>query len=225
MHFLETNIKGLCAKFGVDFQQFLADFDIDNVGELSILDLEAVAEEYEEDLYALLFKPLFVFEHLKAGLAKIKLIILDVDGVLTDGGMYYTENGDQIKKFNTKDGMAIMKAKEKGLIFGIISSGFTNHMVQNRATTLGIEKVYVGRESKLSVLQAWCEEMKISMEEVAIIGDDINDLSIMEVVGIKACPKDAVNRVKIAADIVLKTNGGNGVVREFIDNFILSEPI
>ncbi len=223
--FLEQNIKGLCAKFGVDFYQMLQDFDVDGVTELSILDLEAIAEEYEVDFYSLLFKPLFVFDHLKSKIEKIKFLVLDVDGVMTDGGMYYTESGDQIKKYNTKDGMGIMKAQEKGLICGIISSAFTDKMVRNRAEVLKIDHVYVGREQKITVLKQWCEALSISLDQVAIIGDDINDLSIMREVGLRACPKDAVQEVKKEVDIVLTKNGGTGVVREFIDNFLLSEPI
>lgn len=223
--FLEQNIKGLCAKFGVDFYQMLRDFNVDGVTELSILDLEAVAEEYEVDFYSLLFKPLFIFDHLKSKIEKIKLLVLDVDGVMTDGGMYYTESGDQIKKYNTKDGMGIMKAQEKGLICGIISSAFTDKMVRNRAEVLKIEHVYVGREQKIIILKQWCEELSITLDQVAIIGDDINDLSVMREVGLRACPKDAVQEVKKEVDIVLTKNGGTGVVREFIDNFLLSEPI
>jgi YrbI family 3-deoxy-D-manno-octulosonate 8-phosphate phosphatase len=223
--FLEQNIKGLCAKFGVDFYQMLKDFDVDGVTELSILDLEAIAEEYEVDFYSLLFKPLFVFDHLKSKIEKIKLLILDVDGVMTDAGMYYTESGDQFKKYNSKDGMGIMKAQEQGLICGIISSGFIDKMVRNRAETLKIKYVYVGRDQKIGILKQWCEELSITMDQVAIIGDDINDLSIMREVGLRACPKDAVQEVKKEVDIVLTKNGGMGVVREFIDNFLLPEPI
>ena len=225
MQFLEQNIKGCCAKFGVDFYQFLKDFQVDSVSELSILDLEAIAEEYEVDFYALLFKPLFVFDHLQPKLKKIKLVILDVDGVMTDGGMYYTEQGDQIKKYNTKDGMAILKAREQGLEFGIISSAFVDKMVRNRADTLKIKHVYVGRDKKIDILKGWSEQLGIALDQIAIIGDDINDLSIMEQVGVSACPKDAVQLVKHQADIVLTKKGGEGVVREFVDNFLLPEPI
>lgn len=223
--FLEQNIKGLCAKFGVDFYQMLKDFDVDSVTELSVLDLEAIAEEYEVDFYSLLFKPLFIFDHLKSRIAKIKLLILDVDGVMTDGGMYYTESGDQIKKYNTKDGMAIMKAQEKGLLCGVISSAFTDRMVRDRMEVLKIGYVYVGREQKITILKRWCEELAISLDQVAVIGDDINDLSVIREVGLSACPKDAVQEVKKEVDIVLTKNGGAGVVREFIDHFLLSEPI
>ena len=225
MLFLEQNIKGLCAKFGVDYYQMLADFSADSVTELSILDLEAIAEEYEVDFYALLFKPLFIFDHLRPKINKIKLLILDVDGVMSDGGMYYTESGDQIKKYNAKDGMAILKAQEKGLICGIISSAFTDQMVKNRAKTLKIDRVYVGRDSKITILKQWCEELKLSLDEVAMIGDDVNDLSIMNEVGFKVCPADAVNVVKHVVDVVLTKKGGDGCVRELIDNYLLETPI
>lgn len=225
MLFLEQNIKGLCAKFGVDFYQMLADFSVDSVTELSILDLEAIAEEYEVDFYSLLFKPLFIFDHLKPKISKIKLLILDVDGVMSDGGMYYSESGDQIKKYNAKDGMAILKAQEKGLICGIISSAFTDQMVKNRAKTLKIDRVYVGRDSKITILKQWCEELNLSLDEVAMIGDDVNDLSIMNEVGFKVCPADAVNVVKHVVDVVLTKKGGDGCVRELIDNYLLETPI
>lgn len=225
MLFLEQNIKGLCAKFGVDFYQMLADFSVDSVTELSILDLEAIAEEYEVDFYALLFKPLFIFDHLRPKIEKIKLLILDVDGVMSDGGMYYSESGDQIKKYNAKDGMAILKAQEKGLICGIISSAFTDQMVKNRAKTLKIDRVYVGRDSKITILKQWCEELNLSLDEVAMIGDDVNDLSIMNEVGFKVCPADAVNVVKHVVDVVLSKKGGDGCVRELIDNYLLETPI
>lgn len=223
--FLEHNIKGLCAKFGVDFYQFLSDFGADSVSELPLIDLEAIAEEYEVDLYALIFKPLFFYEHLRPKINKIKLLILDVDGVMTDGGMYYTESGDQIKKYNTKDGMAILKVQEKGIVCGIISSAFTDKMVRNRAEVLQIKHVYVGRDPKIDILKKWCEEMNLTMEEVAVIGDDINDLQLFQHVGLSACPKDAVQAIKKEADIVLTTNGGRGVIREFIDNILQTEPL
>jgi YrbI family 3-deoxy-D-manno-octulosonate 8-phosphate phosphatase len=225
MMFLEPNIKGLCAKFGVDFYQFLADFNVDGVTELSVLDLEAIAEEYEVDLYSLLFKPLFVLDHLSAKISGIKLLILDVDGVMTDGGMYYTESGDQIKKYNAKDGMAIMKAQQAGLQIGIISSAYTENMVRSRAELLKIKHVYVGRDQKIEVLKQWCQELDLNLSEVAMIGDDINDLSIMKEVGFTACPVDAVQVIKREVDVVLSSKGGAGVVRELIDGYLLSEPI
>jgi YrbI family 3-deoxy-D-manno-octulosonate 8-phosphate phosphatase len=225
MTFLEQNIKGLCARFGVDFLQMLQDFDAESVGELSVIDLQTIAEEYEVDFYSLLFKPLVVFEHLAPRIKAIKLVIMDVDGVLTDGGMYYTESGDQIKKYNTKDGMAIKKSLALGFQFGIISHSSVGEMVKNRAETLGIPNVYVGNEPKMTILKKWCEELKLSLSEVAMIGDDINDMEVMNAVGLRLCPVDAVQPIKVVSDIVLQSKGGKGVVREFVDNYLLPQPL
>ena len=198
---LEQNIKGLCSKHGIDFNSFLGDLEVDAVEELSIFDLEAICEEYEVDLFSLLFKPLYKTAALQKKLDKIKFLVLDVDGVMTDGGMYMSENGDQLKKYNTKDGMGIIHLTKSGFQVGIISSGFTNSMVQKRAELLGIQKCYVGRESKIEILTSWCAEQGIKLDEVAFIGDDINDLPILNKVGIAACPSDAV-AVKADAAVV-----------------------
>lgn len=153
----------------------------------------------------------------------IRLILLDVDGTMTDGGMYFTENGDQIKKYNTKDGMAIKRAIRHGIKFGIISHGHMLNMVQDRANLLGIEKVYVGQTEKMIVLDEWCKDLNISMEEVAFIGDDINDLEIMKSVGLSACPSDAINSIKSIAHIILSKPGGKACIREFLDEWISYE--
>ena len=159
-------------------------------------------------------------------LAKIKLLILDVDGVMTDGGMYFTENDDQFKKFNTKDGMGIIELTKTKLVeVGIISSAFKGNAVRNRAEMLGITRCYVGRDSKISVLETWLEELGITINQVAIIGDDVNDLPIMKKAGFSACPSDAVQVVKKHVDLILSSKGGHGCIREFIDNFLLPQPI
>jgi 3-deoxy-D-manno-octulosonate 8-phosphate phosphatase (KDO 8-P phosphatase) len=225
MLFLEQNIKGVCRKFGIDFLELLEDFQAESVHELSILDLEALTEEYKIDLQALLFKPLFRPDYLQERLSRIKLLILDVDGVMTDGGMYFTENGDQFKKFDTKDGRGILNLVKKGFQFGIISSGFKADAVHARAKMLGIQHCHVGLEPKLEILQIWCTEMGLELDEVAMIGDDINDLEIMDAIGFTACPSDAVEVVKNQVDVILSLKGGEGCVREFIDNYIESVPL
>lgn len=218
---LELNIKSLCKKNGIEFDDFLADLDVENVHELSVYDLEAICEEYQLDLQALLFKPLFSQASLDQKIKALKMLILDVDGVLTDGGMYVTEKGDQMKRYHTQDGLALLElGKTKQLELGIISSGFTEHMVQDRAALLGIEHVYVGREAKLDVLTGWCKTLGIALNEVAIIGDDLNDLPVMQAVGLAICPASAVAKVKSAADIILSKKGGDACVREFIDNYL-----
>ena len=223
--YLEQNIKGLCDKFGMDFQDFLKDLDIDNVKELTIYDLEAIAEEYDVDMSAMLFKYTSKVKHLQQKLDKIKLLVLDVDGVMTDGGMYFLESGDQFKKFNTKDGMAIIHLTKNDFQVAIISSGFRGEAVKARAELLGIQNCTVNREPKMDRLTKLCADLNIEFENVAIIGDDINDLEVMRAVGLSVAPKDAVQVVKSQAEIVLNTNGGEGCVREFIDSYLLKEAL
>jgi YrbI family 3-deoxy-D-manno-octulosonate 8-phosphate phosphatase len=222
---LEINIKGLCSKFGLKYAEFLDDLDVENVSELTIYDLEAICEEYDIDLMSLLFKPMFKPDVWKQKLDKIKLLVLDVDGVMTDGGMYYSEKGDQIKKFNTKDGMAIQHLTKNGYQVAIISSGYTTEMIQKRAELLGVQRVYVGRDPKLTVLNQFCEELGIELNQVAIIGDDVNDLPVIKKVGFSAAPSDAMNVVKSNVDVILTKKGGDGCVREFIDAYILAQPL
>lgn len=152
---------------------------------------------------------------------KIKFLVLDVDGVMTDGGMYYTEAGDQFKKFNTKDGMAIKVLLNKGYQVAFLSSGSQKTIVENRAKTLGLERVYVGSRPKLQVLIEWCREMDLSMENVAYVGDDINDLEVIDAVGFSGCPADAVEAIKLKANVVLNRKGGDACVREFVDEHLL----
>ena len=217
---LEQNIKGICSKFGLDFNDFLGDLEVDHVMELSLFDLEAICEEYEIDLHTLLFKAVYFEASLKQKIKKIKLLILDVDGVMTDGGMYFTAKGDEIKKFNTKDGMGILKLRESSIDLGIISSGFSAEIVQKRAEMLGVKHCYVGRDSKMSVLNTWIEEKGLTLDQVAMIGDDINDMELMSSVGLSACPADSVNNIKSISHVILKHKGGEGCVREFIENYL-----
>lgn len=225
MIYLEQNIKGLCTKFGVDYNQFLDDLDVEHPNELTMYDLEAIVEEYDTDLQSLLFKPIFRTDLLLKKTNAIRLLVLDVDGVLTDGGMYYSESGDQMKKFNTKDGMAILHLTKKGFQTAIISSGFKAEAVKARAELLGVQHCVVTREPKLEVLKSLCKELDLTLQQVAIVGDDINDLEIIRNVGFSACPSNAVMNVKSAVDVVLSRKGGEGCVREFIDAYLLKEPL
>ncbi|MBI1288899.1 MAG: HAD-IIIA family hydrolase [Flavobacteriales bacterium] len=151
----------------------------------------------------------------------IKFLVLDVDGVMTDGGMYYTEGGDQFKKFNTKDGMAIKVALKKGFEVAFLSSGSQETIVKNRAETLGVKRVYVGSREKLEVLNEWCSELNLSLVNVAYIGDDINDLQVIDAVGFTGCPADAVEAVKQKVNVILNRKGGDACVREFVDEHLL----
>ena len=223
--FLEQNLKGICDKYGVDFSDFLADLGVENTMELSLFDLEAICDENKIDLHSLLFKPMFKTNALKAKLSKIKLLVLDVDGVMTDGGMYFTENGDQIKKYNTKDGMAILHLTKNNFQVAIISSGFKDQMVKARSEMLGIQHCFVGRFKKTEILSDICQQLDLQLENVAIIGDDINDLEIIKKVGFSASPSDAMDVVKTNVDVILTKKGGEGCVREFIDSYLLEQPL
>lgn len=151
---------------------------------------------------------------------KIRFIVLDIDGVLTDGGMYYTESGDEFKRFNTKDGMGIKLAMKRGVEVGFISSGINKNIINNRAKLLGVKYVYVGEGEKLDVLKKWCKKLKIDLSETAYIGDDVNDVKIIAAVGFSACPADAVEKIKGMVDLVLGRKGGDACVREFVDNHL-----
>ena len=146
---------------------------------------------------------------------EIKMVVTDCDGCLTDGGMYYSEKGDELKKFNTKDGMALSRLREKGIITGIIT-GENRELNRRRAEKLHMDFIEQGVKDKLAALQKICAEFDISLSEVLYIGDDINDLEAMNAAGFSACPADAADEVRKAADYVSVKRGGDGAVREII---------
>lgn len=150
---------------------------------------------------------------------QIKLFLSDVDGTLTDGGMYYSEKGDELKKFNTRDGMGVQLLREAGIKTGIITSENTE-IVANRAKKLKIDFLVQGKRDggKLAAAQEICDQLGITLNEVAYIGDDINCRELLEAVGLAACPADANAIIKNIASIkVMNRNGGEGCVREFVD--------
>lgn len=156
----------------------------------------------------------------------IKLFLTDIDGTLTDGGMYYSENGDELKKFNTRDGMGMKMLQERGLKVGIITSENRN-LNQRRADKLGIDFFFQGKRDggKLGAALEICRKMGISLQEVAYIGDDINCIELLSAVGFAACPADADNRVKEIPGIhVMTKKGGEGCVRELC-NYIIDNGI
>lgn len=147
---------------------------------------------------------------------KIKLFAMDVDGVLTDGGMFYSEAGEVLKKFNTRDGMGIELLRKNGIIPAIITKE-KSAIVLKRAEKLKVEEVYIGVEDKLEVVKRLIKKYNLSFELVAYIGDDINDIPLLKKVGLSCCPFDAVDEVKKIANYVCKTKGGEGAVREVVD--------
>ena len=152
--------------------------------------------------------------------SEIKFLALDVDGVMTDGGMFYTDSGEEIKRFDTKDGRGIIELQKSGVQVGLISSGFKSEIIDGRAKTLGINKVYVGTDPKLGILEGWCKELDISLNEVAYIGDDVNDREIIKAVGFTGCPADGMPTIKEIVDVVLTRDGGQGCIREFIEEHL-----
>jgi 3-deoxy-D-manno-octulosonate 8-phosphate phosphatase (KDO 8-P phosphatase) len=181
-------------------------------------ELIRISDYFNLSIDVFLRKDLRLFEKFKT--IDLKLVILDVDGTLTDGGMYFTENGDQIKKYNTKDGLAIINKVRSGLNFGIISHGKKENLIRNRAELLEIDRIFVGSTPKLEVLEVWCSELGIALDNVAYIGDDLNDIPVMKKVGVSACPNDASKEVQETVDIILVKDGGKGCVREFIDDWL-----
>ena len=149
-------------------------------------------------------------------LSNIKLVILDVDGTLTDGGVYIDSNGVESKKFNIKDGAGIVLAEQVGVEFMILT-GRKSYCVEHRANELKIKYVFQGIADKLSYLQQFLAQQGLSHNQVAYIGDDVNDLECMRTVGFTACPADAVEEEFQQCDYVSRYNGGQGAVREICD--------
>ncbi|MES2559172.1 MAG: HAD family hydrolase [Bacteroidota bacterium] len=149
---------------------------------------------------------------------KIKLFATDVDGVLTDAGMYYSENGDELKKFNTLDGKGIELLRNKGIKTAILTSENTA-IVNRRAQKLKIDFLYQDQHNKLETLKKICLELGISLDEVAYIGDDINDREVLGCVGYGACPANAVDVIKMLPNVIrIDIKGGEGAVRAFIEH-------
>ncbi len=147
----------------------------------------------------------------------IKLFLTDVDGVLTDAGMYYTESGDEFKKFNTHDGMGIKLLMQQGIKTGFITSE-TTRIVERRAAKLKVDYLYQGTWKKLEAALEICAKENISIKETAYIGDDINCIELLSNVGLAACPANALPKVKAIPNIIhLEKKGGEGVVREFAE--------
>ena len=148
--------------------------------------------------------------------ADIRLLVMDVDGVMTDGKITYTSDGQELKSFNIKDGLGIKRAQASGIETAIIT-GRTSPMVERRAREMGIAHLVQGREDKLAALSDLVDQMNLSLDQVAYIGDDLPDLTAIESVKLGACPADAAIEVKSKADWVSAQAGGDGCVRELCD--------
>ena len=159
---------------------------------------------------------------LKNSAHRVKLFMTDVDGVLTDGGMYYSESGDEMKRFNTLDGKGIELLRDAGIAAAILTSENTK-IVEARAKKLKVDFIRQGCMNKLAAAEELCKSLKITLDDAAYIGDDLNDTELLSHVGLAACPANAVEAVKNLAGIIkLKRSGGGGAVREFCE-YILTE--
>lgn len=180
---------------------------------------EETAFEIDEPNDWIIIEQLMRKSEKKPGNKKIKMLLTDCDGCLTDGGMYYSENGDELKKFNTRDGMAFAMLREKGIITGIVT-GENVELNRRRAEKMRVDELHMGISDKLTVIKELADKYKLTLDEIAYIGDDINDLPVLKAVGLSCCPKDAVEEVKAAVDCISDVKGGNGVIRNVFDNFL-----
>ena len=161
----------------------------------------------------------------------IKLFLTDVDGCMTDGGMYYTESGDEFKKFCVYDGMGIVLLRKAGIPCGILTSENTNIGLK-RGKKLGLEYVYTGvgrvvdgvKMTKLDAAKKICDELGLTLKNVCFVGDDVNDLDLLQNAGVAACPVNAVEVVKSVPGIIhLSKRGGDGAIREICEMILASK--
>ena len=147
---------------------------------------------------------------------EIKMFLTDCDGCLTDAGMYYSEKGDELKKFNTRDGMGFKMLRERGIVTGIVTSENVE-LNRRRAEKLMLDILEEGCTDKVEAVKQLCEARNISLENICYVGDDINDLDVIRIVGLGCCPADAIPLVKKHAKFITLSKGGEGVIREIVD--------
>lgn len=191
-----------------------------NIGIVEMPEFTAVEIDEEEDwIIAESLMKRFNSKLFQKEKQSIKLFVTDVDGVLTDAGMYYSESGDELKKFNTHDGMAFQLLRENNIKTAIITSEDTK-LVSRRAKKLKVDYLYQGKKfnGKLNTVKEICKKEGISLNQVAYIGDDINCYDLLSNAGLAACPENAVLKIKEIPNIMLlNKKGGEGVVREFVE--------
>jgi 3-deoxy-D-manno-octulosonate 8-phosphate phosphatase (KDO 8-P phosphatase) len=153
-----------------------------------------------------------------------KLILTDIDGVWTDGGMYYDQTGNEWKKFHTYDSAGVLLAHQRGVPVGILT-GETTDIVKRRAEKLHIDYLYQGVKDKLGLASQLCNQLGITLSEVAYIGDDINDIALLNSVGIAGVPASAPSYVRALSHMSLEKKGGEGVFREFVERIFESHAV
>ncbi len=152
---------------------------------------------------------------------EIKMLVMDVDGTLTDGKIYMSASGELMKAFNSKDGYAIAHLKESDIIPVVITARQSD-IVKQRCKEINIKELYQGVSNKVFQLRKVCEKFNVEFVNVAYIGDDVNDLPCMQLCGLSACPSDAVKGVKEQVDYISSYKGGEGAVRDLVD-YIVSQ--
>ncbi len=152
--------------------------------------------------------------------SKIKFVLTDVDGVLTDTGVYYSAKGEELKRYSIRDGMGVERLKKLLNIETGIMTKETTEIVTSRAKKLNIEELYVGVQEKEKTFDEILEKKNLKAEEVAYIGDDTIDVEIMKKSGLSACPNDATKFAKEVADVIVESSGGNGAFRDFAELII-----
>ena len=153
-----------------------------------------------------------------------KLILTDIDGVWTDGGMYYDQTGNEWKKFNTSDSAGVLFAHRLNIPVGIIT-GEETHIVARRSNKLRVDYLFQNTKDKLAVAQSLCEELHITLKDVAFIGDDLGDINLLKQVGFAGVPASAPDYVKVLGNVPLSKKGGEGAFREFVEKIIGSEKL
>ena len=174
-------------------------------------------DEIEDWIVAESLMRRFILNHKKRDFSKIKLFLSDVDGVLTDAGMYYTENGDEFKKFCTYDGMGMQLLQNSGIKVGILTSE-DKQLNRRRAKKLNLDFDFHGATDKLQIVKDLCKSENITLNEVAYIGDDVNCFELLSNVGIASCPENSMKKIKSIPNIIqLTKSGGEGAVRELVE--------
>lgn len=153
---------------------------------------------------------------LRAKVNRVRLLAMDVDGVLTDAGMYYSETGDELKKFDTRDGMGLKLLQMAGIVTAFVTKEKTA-IVERRGRKLAVPEVHQGVDDKLAVIVRLAKKYRLSLDQVAYVGDDVNDLDALCAVGFSAAPADAVPSVLQAVHYVCSHRGGEGAIREVAD--------
>ena len=155
----------------------------------------------------------------KEKLIKIKNFVFDVDGVFTDGSIIVDNSGNELRVFSTRDGIAVKLATDKGYNFCVISGG-KNEGVRKRLNKLGIKNVYLGVNNKMEVFKSFMNDNNLKTTETMFMGDDIPDIQILKMVGLSCCPNDAANEVREVVDYISIKKGGEGCVRDIIEQIL-----